>query len=751
MKNKKLLRIVAILSASSMLMTGCSSFVSEDVASYPLAPSMTSAELIDYYAKALDYDSVVSRNVTVHETKYEVKDISGAKADRLKELAAQCEALLGQNEYNATEESLKILSYDTYEYIKSTIDNEVLTDGKVENITGALGYYFVDIKYNISAKQPGSFKDLASMVGLNGIFRENYLGEYLVDTSYVTVMITKLNEYYSANRIAQHAIWDSAANTVRIVDGEAPAGANTVVIEENNGYVPEEGFLDGTDEGFLDGTDEIDEESLETSEESDNTETEEEASETNTDEDVADSENTDETSLDDVVDGDITEPETTESEPILPITNNEVEVISEVSQSGKYTIVTPSNRRPQLDIELINEIAGSSVRQLSVCPSLDMMYTKPTAEGTMSGYGIYTAGGNGLKTFGFDRSKLDGTITLRYVFKDDTAGTGNIYGVNIYVTEEDITNGINITDNNVLIPEFLQSQLEQLIERSDRAQVNYDLSALMSGAIYEDLGIGMLRANKNKNTNVNKYMSKIRQVISRDTANNSYLVEVETTTIEGPKDVDAYGTYKDIYYVVVQQQDDKFIITDWLRSSRIMTSEPPINPDSNVQKRLIALNLAGTISDDTKEYIKELLGHLYTSGTNRIAYGPREVTINGQTVTINYGMYDCFSSDTSVLSADDLEYQNSTLRNTITKKGMDIKAVFSGTVTEWIGGYENQAEFTTEELITYQGLNCGHYMQVYYLVSLENDRWVIDERNVLDEYEISDAETLSTVQGRVGQ
>lgn len=130
MKKRHLTKAVALLSVASLSLTGCNSFISEDVASYPLAATMTSAELVDYYAKALEYDSVVSRNVNVHETRYEVRDIEGEKSELLKDLASQCEAILGLNEYNPTEESLKLVSNDTYNYIKGVIDNEVLSDGK---------------------------------------------------------------------------------------------------------------------------------------------------------------------------------------------------------------------------------------------------------------------------------------------------------------------------------------------------------------------------------------------------------------------------------------------------------------------------------------------------------------------------------------------------------------------------------------------------------------------------------------------
>ena len=750
MKKRHLTKAIALLSVASLSLTGCNSFISEDVASYPLAATMTSAELVDYYAKALEYDSVVSRNVNVHETRYEVRDIEGEKSELLKDLASQCEAILGLNEYNPTEESLKLVSNDTYNYIKGVIDNEVLSDGKVQNITGALGYYFVDIQYNISSKQPGTFKDAVNIVGLNGAFHKDYLGNYIVDEQYMSVIVSRLNEYYYSNGINKCATYDANASTIKVLNDTAPIVSNTYAeinpageYDDQSDITGDTDIVDELTEGAEGETDDI---------------LNAPGDENEQDTDISDIETT-ETSEDSEIsteDTDNNSEEIEATEEVLPVTPVEEESVqntaSEIRESTtNYTIVTPDSRRLQLNTALINKIIGSSAGEAAMIPNLDMIYIKPGTEGTISGLGIYPAGDDGLKTFGFDRDELAGTITLRYVFKDDSEGSGDILGVNVYAIEEEITNGINMSSNNVLIPEFLQSEFEQIIERADRAIVNDDLAGMLSGNIFEDIGVGILRGYKDKNTGIQKYMSTIRQVINRDTANNSYLLEVETTTIEGAKDADSYGTYKDISYVVVQQQGNKFIITDWCRVSRTMTNEPAIDPDSNVQKRLIALNLAGTISDDSKDDIKALLGNLYTAGTNRLLRGPKDIVVGGETKTLNKGMYDCFSSDASILSSDELEYENSTLRNVLVKHGTDIQAVYSGTVTEWIGGYEDQAEFTTEELVTYQGLNRGYYMQVYYLAHIENDEWVIAERTVLDEYEITDAEKLASVQERVGQ
>lgn len=719
MRKQYFKKLIALASVASLSLSGCTSFINDDVASYPLASPLTQSELVDYYAKALQYDSIVSRNVTVHETTYEVKDIEGAKAEKLKGLASQCESILGEDSYEPTEETLKLVSKDTFGYIKGVLDNEAISNGVIKNITGALGYYFVDIEYDIAAKNNGTFTKTANILGLNGAFFQNYKGEYLVDSEYMTVVVNKLNEYFSENVINKCAVFNSADNSLDILD-DTPPVVDGKAVTTNSTSKDKNTKTNGDTTLNAPG---------------DENETDEDTSDIGTD--VSNTDN---------VDTDTNTVEETDS-----TSNKDKATYIPDDYNSNYTIVTPEERKVKLDIALINKVVGSSLRQSAVFPDLELIYNKPSKEGTISGYGITCAGGNGLKTFGFDRNKLSGKVTLRYVFKDDPTGSGDILGVNTYLTSEEITNGTNVSDSNVLIPEFLQNEFDKIIDRADRVQVDYNLSGMMSGNIYEDIGEGVLRGFKQDNTNINKCMSTIRQVISRDTENNSYLLEVETTTIEGAKDIDSYGTYKDKSYVVVQQQDTEFIITDWLRVSRTLVNEPAINPESNTQKRLIALNLSGTISDDSKDDIKKLLSDLYTAGSNRILRGPKDVVSGGETVTIQRGMYDCFSSDTSILSTDDLEYENSSLRDILVKHGVDKQSIYSGTVTEWIGGYEDQAEFTTEELVSYQGSDDGYYMQVYYLVSMENDKWVIAERTVLDEYEVKDQELMTSIKERVGQ
>ena len=137
------------------------------------------------------------------------------------------------------------------------------------------------------------------------------------------------------------------------------------------------------------------------------------------------------------------------------------------------------------------------------------------------------------------------------------------------------------------------------------------------------------------------------------------------------------------------------------------------------------------MTDTSKAGITELLGDLYKASTLRVLNGPKDVTVNGQKTTIARGMYDCFDSDTGMLAADKKEYINSTIRGLLVAQGVDTDATYDGVVTQWIGGASNQAELTTEEVITYKGKSTGHYMQVYYLVSNMGDKWVIDDMKVM--------------------
>lgn len=666
------LAIIGLFLTASTVFTGCGSLLGENVESYPLESTITASELRDYYAKSLDYDSVVTRNIEVHDTEYETYDVGGEKAEKLKQLVSQIETILSSNKYVITDKTKKLLSKDNYDYMKATLDNESLSNGAVKKITGALGYYFVDVEYDIGPSTEGSFKDNAVLVGINGAFEKALLDNGVIkeNSRYLENVADLANDYFAVNLIPKVATYNGSKFTVKKGD---PTKNNSDFV--NSSFA--KGRIINPDEVKIDTKD------------------------------------------------------TTAEEEALA--------------NSKFDIETPSSRLIPFNVAEINSNIASKSGNKALMPLLQDVYNIPNSSG-LSGFGIYPAGQTGVVKYGFDRSGLTGKATIRYVFRDDSDGTGDIIGTNVYLYDENITNGPNISDNKVNIPDFLMQKLEETIDRNDRCIVDEDLAGLGSTNLYQDLGPMVLRGYKSNSTLITKYMSKIRQVINRDTTNNSYLLEVETTTTDGPRDVDAYGTYKDKAYVTIQQQNQKFIITDWIRVSRKTTQEPAINPDSNAKKRLTALNLAGEVNDDTKDSIKSLLSDLYTAGTLRVLNGPATV----DDTKVKRGLVDCYSSDVSTLSSEDKEDSYIQLAKVLTREGADVGETYSGTVTGWIGGYENQAELTTEELVSFDN-GKAYYMSVYYLMANQNDQWVITERKVMDQKEVTDAKEIDNIKERVGQ
>lgn len=714
---KRLIRFLSLGLIGTMTvtsLTGCNLNIMDDATKYPLVSALTTQEVVDFYAEALKYDSVITKNLDVQQTTYELKDVSDDKKSKLTDLQSKAETILGNMEYEYSKENAAIVSEDTFNYIKSYLNGNKLTNGEIKSVQGALGYYFVDVDYDVTSRSIGTFTQKTSLMGINGAFvQDPYDGIDKIDSTFLSTAVDKLNNYYAENKINKQASFDESSGvfteteTDGVIDDSAfveDTGSETDTAGMTDEEIPQASMND-----LLDDADE----SVADTEESEETST-------------ADEETTEESG------------ETTEDE------------IVDTTQGVSYTTMSSDDRVCKINVEEFNNVVGSSHKNAAYMPTLSEVYNIPSNEGTIGGIGIYPSGGNGLGLFGFDRSQISGTLTLRYVFKDTVDGSGDMIGVNIYPSKETINTGFTSADSNVMIPEFLRTEFEKLLERADRANIDFILPSLLGGNIYSDMGFAVLRGYEHNSVNLLKQMSTIRQVMARDSENNSYLLEVETTRIEGPKDVDCYGTYRDKSYVVIQQQGDKFIITDWMRMSRQTVDEPSINPDSATEKRLVALNLSGEVQDSQKKAIKSLLTDWYNSGTYRVLNGPKDVSYKGQTVTVEKGMYDCFNSDTTMLSSDDKEYMNSQVRTLLTKYGSDVNATFTGTVTEWIGGYDNQAEFTTEELISYDGRSTGEYMTVYYLVSSIEGDWVIDERTVLNKQTV-EGNDLTDIQSRIAK
>ena len=637
-------RVIA-LSLIGMVFSGCGMSKSS-VAEMPLVTALTTQEVIDYYKKSLEFDTIVTKTSEINEVSYQTYKVTDEREEKLIELVNRVEELLSKSEFTYEEDNLALLDESTFNYIKGYLNDRKIINGKIESVSEALGYYFVDVEYEIASGEIGEIKGAASLLGLHGAFKEDYTGIDSLDNIHINKIVERMNRHLEHLRLEERLVYSSDTSTLSKGNG------GSIIVEEEEVVEEDEVVEDNSGESIVD----------------------------------------------------VLEP------------------VSEAVLTGRDISV---------NIRELNRIAGSSASTSAYMPKLNNVFNVPNSS-ELTGVGIYPQGARGMGEFGFSRQDVSGQMMLRYVFKQEVGKDESIKGVNVYPVFYDITSGISTDQGSIVVPEFIMRELENTVERSDRAIINTDLSALMSGTLYEDMGVAILTGYNSRYSNVLRNMSTIRRIIARDVEKGTYLLEVETIRQEGSKGVDSYGTYRDKNYVSIKQVNEDFVITDIVTMQRRMITEPSIRPDSAVTKRLIALNLSGEVGDTAKEGVVKLLNEHYAAGTARVLRGPNDI--------VDKGMYDVFNSDPALLSTDKLEYMNSTLRNILVKYGTNVSSTYSGIVTEWVGGSDNQVEFTTEEVVVYEGTGIGNYMEVYYLMSRLTGEWKIDDMKIMSQEEKSGAE-----------
>lgn len=401
------------------------------------------------------------------------------------------------------------------------------------------------------------------------------------------------------------------------------------------------------------------------------------------------------------------------------------------SNEVKLTDINSNIRVPRVNIEIINKLLGASINQTAVMPALTSVYQPSVSPNTFAGYGIFPQGGFTLSNYGFNRSSMKGNLTMRYVFKKGLIDANKIEFKNAYIVDYAIDDTIKKEPS--VIPEFLNTEVEVALDRADRCISNNDLAGLMNAKVFGDVGEAILTGFTNQYGYLQQNVTKLVQVINRDDKNN-YLAEISTSRKQGAKGGEDYGCYRYDGYAVITQVGNNFVITDYLYTKCTMTREPQINVDDTIMKRLASLVNSGVISAYDKENIQKTIDSLYDSCNNRYIDTLR----------------DCFNTDTQLLSTTRKEYLVSQLCNWVTAKGVDVKSVYTGLVSEWIGGTDEQAEFITQELIEYQGLDTGLYVKNYYLVSKYGDRWLIDECQMVETKEVYGAE-LQSIKNSISQ
>lgn len=366
----------------------------------------------------------------------------------------------------------------------------------------------------------------------------------------------------------------------------------------------------------------------------------------------------------------------------------------------------------EVNLKVYNNIFGSSLNETAFVPDLDMVFTPSENGGKLGGYGIFSQGSL-MSEFGINAKQTEQLVTIRYIFNRDIADETQIKLYGAYVRNMTMEGVPEFEDE--LLPQFVMTSIEQIVDRSDRVKNNHDVTGMASGDVYENLRNTILFGTLNNGTKVNT-LSNVTRYLKRD--NSRYLVEVKALSEEDNMfDKLGQGRYEDTYLVLIEQQvlDDSFIIIDWLRTGREFITEPNFDYTSSVDKRYYYLSLEGTTPDDVKPAIKDFLQEQITNANNK------EWTAYYQNINQNTDMLGKTQRDGIYL----------TTKKWCERMGSEKEYQYHGAIVNWIGG-TTQVEFTTEELIVYPELNKAQWMTNYYVVSSYEDTWVIDELTNLD-------------------
>lgn len=661
--NKRILALVIALQSIPSL-TGCSTRI--DVNKLPTTGFSQTKDVRDYYKAQMNYDNVITRTNNVNYTQYEKHSVTDETAQKIKQAQKDIEQLLSQNIYDSSAAGAKYMDESAWAYFKSDLEDKELSNPSVGEVTEADGFYFVDVTYDLKQTDKiGEFTNYTPLVGINGAFIRDSANVDHVEPYYLASICTALNNYYAENNISTRLNYDGT--TFQITSD----GSEANVIDVPDSYYND--VVNGPDTQETDG------------QEAGTQETDAQATDTN------------EISVQEGWDG--------------TITNDSVSALG--------------GRDNPIDITVINNLVGAQLRSRAYLPKIDLVYTVADSN-ALSGWAIYPQGIHDLSSYGYNRSGVNGTCKVRYVFKQDLNDPTKIDGYNAYIVEETNNYGIENSGNTVFVADYVMTELNKVIERWDRAVVNNDLPGMQSGNLLKDMGMGIDYAYKFSNGNIARRVQTLRKVLGRNTDDNTFLLDVETYTEEGSKSSDLMGQYISEYYVTVKQIGQGFYITDWALQNRKLQMEPDINPDKSTQRRLVALNLSGDVDDATREEIRSFMADYYLA-CNKLAGNDFEYTNNGTTVT-KRGLYSLVEADPTMLDEDSRKDLLETVVNYMQKNNGASNYV--GSITEWIGGTETQVEIQTEELWTWN-TGTAEYQTVYYLLSHMGDQWVLDQRTVL--------------------
>lgn len=686
---RKTISFISLSLVGAMTLTGCST--TTDFSKLGYVQELTKQEVIDYYAQQMSYENIVSRasNKVVDLRYNNVPEVM--KEALANAVTKTLETHQLNNGYSAD------MATDMHEYLKIMLDDMVLTNSTIKSMKEAKGYYFVTVESDIAPNQTGTFKNEANYLGIDGVIVEDYTENPVIDQSFLKVALDKVNAYQEA--IGKKP-FDTYGLDLSYVPETPQAEPETTMPETDLAGNP----IIGTDE-------------------------------------TQPQETEPETSAQDGEGEDETQPETTkapEVEETQPTYAYEEPEETDKPDDNSYC---NSVRKLAYDVNLFNKVAGTAVQSIATTPYLGMVYNPVSTSGDFSGYGIYPQGSYGLKDFGYNRSDYTGKITLVYVFKQNENDRNTLNYKYCYV--ESYTSNVAMEDKNVVLADFIQTEIEKIFERADRVVNDANVNGLMNQDIFESSDLALRYAMLKKHSNLLTFISHVEKVLDRQ--NKVYLVELERTTEEAAKGCFSIGKYTDKYYAVVRQVDTEFKINDMVWVSREMARMPEPDIDNSITRRLTSLNLSGEVTEESKASIESMLDMLYRAGTARKAV-PKNDGTDG-----TIGLYDLFDKDRALLSTEKDEYLKSQVVGRLMKHGSDVPCNISGMVEQWLGGYNDQVEFVTEEFYNFPSIQKGVYVHSYYLVNHYGTSWVIDDIQIIEEKEVEGSEYTEMINKFKGQ
>lgn len=736
MKRKKTAKRTVLVVISALMLEslcGCGAKVHNVAEKDTLQKQQPSTvqEIMDYYSTSMKYGDISTRPAikeapVYYNTIAEESETYQKLVEAFNKISDDHQKLVGY-EY---------MSEGLHNYLKAFTDDMVLSNGVIKRAKEFGGYYYLTVAYDVTKNNSGSFKNQANYLGIDGIIVKDQYELDKVDEVYLNSVVNKVNGYLT-------------------------------VMERPNieNYGSDPTWMNAQIQAAIENANKADESGEETEDTSEDT--------------SGDTSGTsgEETGATGDVERRSEEDKETEDVGSLPLPNDpytgdatNVAVLNDkyINSKGEAVEKVGMNNIDRLawDIDFINHYVGSSKEQIAYMPDIDMVYNSAATQGTLNGFGMYSQGKAGLQDFGFAQNDIDnpGSIVVTYVFKQDILEPSTLNYVLAYVnefnsnnesikagefggvftefvdndeTEKDEDELMNeFTGPSITVPTFLNDQIGMILDEFDRAVNDRSIVAFMDGTVIEDAGLGLHYAAYSTSADIVTFKSALKRIVARK--GNEYLLEVERTVEDTPKNCGVVGQYRDTYFVVVRQDGVNFKYNDEFFVRRIMTQTPEVAPENTAIRRLVTLNLSGSVDTNTaKDITDNVLNKLASDMTARAGDD------NGP------AYYKLFNTDTNLLSSERFSYLTSKILGQANSKGSGTAIEWTIKPTEWISGSEQQVEFTTKELVKYSGGKLGAlYIENYYLVSKYGTEWKIDDIiSIKDQY--INAEDVANVEADV--